>query len=152
VTRWTDACPLPVLGLCLWLLFSVPMLLIMPIMGHGVMPFFGMLLTGLPGTLFCLALAVLWGYCAWLLYKLDVRGWWLILIAMVVFMVSAVLTYARHDVIEMYQLMGYPQAQIEQIQKTGLLTGNRMAWMMSFSMLPFLGYIFFIKKYLRAKT
>jgi hypothetical protein len=71
---------------------------------------------------------------------------------MVVFMVSAVLTYARHDVIEMYQLMGYPQAQIEQIQKTGLLTGNRMAWMMSFSMLPFLGYIFFIKKYLRAKT
>jgi len=152
VTRWTDACPLPVLGLCLWLLFSVPMLLIMPIMGHGVMPFFGMLLTGLPGTLFCLALAVLWGYCAWLLYKLDVRGWWLILIAMVMFMVSAVLTYARHDVIEMYQLMGYPQAQIEQIQKTGLLTGNRMAWMMSFSMLPFLGYIFFIKKYLRAKT
>jgi hypothetical protein len=67
-------------------------------------------------------------------------------------MVSAVLTYARHDVIEMYQLMGYPQAQIEQIQKTGLLTGNRMAWMMSFSMLPFLGYIFFIKKYLRGKT
>ena len=152
VTRWTDACPLPVLGLCLWLLFSAPMLLIMPIMGYGVMPFFGTLLTGLPGMLFCLCLAAFWGYCAWLLYKLDARGWWLILIAMVVFMVSAVLTYARHDVIEMYQLMGYPQAQIEQIQKTGLLTGNRMAWMMSFSMLPFLGYIFFIKKYLRAKT
>ena len=124
----------------------------MPLMGHAVMPFFGMFLTGVPGTLLCLALAALWAYAAWLLYKLDVRGWWLILIAFVVFMVSAVLTYARHDIIEMYQLMGYPQAQIDQIQKIGLLTGNRMAWMMSFSMLPFLGYILFIKKYLRGKS
>jgi hypothetical protein len=128
------------------------MMLVMPIMGHGVMPFFGTLLTGLPGMLFCLCLAAFWGYCAWLLYKLDARGWWLILIAMIVFGVSTVLTYTRHDVIEIYQLMGYPQEQIDQIQKTGLLTGNRMAWMMSFSMVPFLGYIFFIKKYLRAKT
>jgi hypothetical protein len=117
-----------------------------------VMPFFGMFITGLPGTLLCLALAALWAYAAWLLYKLDARGWWLILVAMFVFMVSALMTYARHDIIEMYQLMGYPPVQIEQIQKTGLLTGTRMAWMMSFSMLPFLGYILFIKKYLRHKS
>jgi hypothetical protein len=152
VTRWTDACPLPVLALCLWLLFSVPMMLFMPVMGHGVMPFFGMFLTGLPGALLCLALAALWACAAWLLYKLDVRGWWLILIAMVVFMASALLTYSRHDMIEMYQLMGFPQAQIDQIKQIGLLTGNRMAWMTTFSMLPFLGYILFIKKYLRGKT
>ena len=53
VTCWTDACPLPVLALCLWLLFAVPMLLIMPIVGHGVIPFFGMLLSGVPGSLLC---------------------------------------------------------------------------------------------------
>ena len=152
VTRWTDACPLPVLALCLWLAFSVPMMLVMPVMGHAVMPFFGMFLTGLPGTLLCLAIAALWACAAWLLYKLDVRGWWLTLIAFVVFMVSAVMTYARHDIIEMYQLMGYPQAQIDQIQKTGLLTGNHMAWMTAFFMVPFLGYILFIKKYLRQKS
>ncbi|MGB7767713.1 MAG: hypothetical protein WBN22_02535 [Verrucomicrobiia bacterium] len=152
VTRWTDACPLPVLALCLWLLLAVPMLLLMPIVGHGVVPFFGTFLTGLPGSLLCLAIAALWAYAAWLLYKLDVRGWWLILIAMVVFMVSAVITYARHDIIEMYQLMGYPQAQIDQIQKTGLLTGNRMAWLTTFSMVPILGYILFVKKYLRGKA
>ena len=67
-------------------------------------------------------------------------------------MVSAVLTYARHDIVEMYQLMGYPKTEIEQMQKTGLLTGNRMAWMIVFSMVPFLGYILFIKKYLRHKS
>jgi hypothetical protein len=149
VTRWTDACPLPVLGFCLWLLFGVPWMLLMPIIGHGVMPFFGMFLTGLPGSLFCLAIAAIWGYAAWLLYHLDVRGWWLILIALVVVMVSGVVTYAHHDIIEMYQLMGYPQAQIDQIQKMGLLTGNHMTWIMSLTMLPFLGYLVFIKKYLR---
>ena len=149
VTRWTDACPLPVLGFCLWLLFGVPWMLLMPIIGHGVMPFFGMFLSGLAGSLFCLAIAAIWGYAAWLLYHLDVRGWWLILIALLVFMVSGVVTYAHHDIIEMYQLMGYPQVQIDQIQKMGLLTGNHMTWLMSLTMLPFLGYLVFIKKYLR---
>ena len=152
VIRWTDACPLPVLGLCLWLLVSVPMMLVMPIAGHGVMPFFGMFLTGLPGTLFCLVIAALWAYAAWLLYQLDVRGWWLILIAYLLFMASYVVTYARHDILEMYRLMGYPRAQIDQIKKIGLLTGNRMAWMMLFSTVPFLGYILFIKKYFRRES
>ncbi len=151
VTRWTDACPLPVLGLCLWLAVSVPMMLIMPIAGHGVMPFFGIFLTGVPGTMLCLAIAAIWGYAAWLLYKLDVRGWWLILIALCVFMASGLLTYARHDVMEMYRLMGYPEAQIEQIQKSGLLVGNRMSWLMALCVLPFLGYLLFIKKFLRGK-
>jgi len=149
VTRWTDACPLPVLGLCLWLLLSGVMMLFMPVMNHGVMPFFGMFLSGVAGSLFYLAVAAIWAYAAWLLYKLDVRGWWLILIALVVFMASTVMTYAHHDIIEMYHLMGYPQAQIDQIQKTGLLTGNSMTWLALFSMLPFLGYLVFIKKYLR---
>ena len=151
-TRWTDACPLPVLALCLWLLFAVPMLLLMPIVAHGVMPFFGMFLTGVPGSLLCLAVAALWTYAAWWLYKLDVRGWWLILIAFLIFIVSSLLTYARHDIIEVYRLMGYPEAQIEQIQKVGLLSGHRMNWLMLFCMVPFLGYILFVKKYFQPKA
>ena len=151
VTRWTDACPLPVLGLCLWLLFSVPMMLLMPLVGRGVMPFFGQFLSGVPGSMLCLAIAALWTYAAWLLYQLKPQGWWLILIALIVFMASSLVTFARHDMLEMYQLMGYPQAQIDQIQKSGLLMGNRMTWLMSFSMLPFLGYLLFVKKYFRGK-
>jgi hypothetical protein len=152
VTRWTDACPLPVLALGLWLLFVVPMWLLIPIVGHGVMPFFGMFLTGLPGSLLCLVMAFLWAYAAWLLYKLDARGWWLILIASLVFMVSTLVTYARHDIIEVYQLMGYPEAQIEQIRKVDLLTSHRMNWLMMFCTLPFLAYILFVKKYFRPKV
>jgi|GEM_PF-242501 len=151
VTRWTDACPLPVLAICLWMVISVPMMLAAPLVGRGVMPFFGMFLTGVPGTFFCLVVAAIWGYAAWSLYRLEQRGWWLILIAFCVFMVSGILTFARHDVLEMYRLMGFPDLQIEQIQKTGVLAGNSLAWMMAFFALPFLGYLLFIKKYLVRK-
>lgn len=152
VTRWTDACPLPVLALCLWLWFAVPFTLLMPVLYHGVIPFFGMLLSGLPGSLYCLLVAALYAYCAWRLYKLDVCGWWLTLIAMLLYAVSGLITFARHDMAEMYQLMGYPQAQIDQIQKMGMFTGNSMIWMMLFCTVPFLGYILFVKKYFPAKT
>ena len=149
VPRWTDACPLPVLGFCVWLLLGVPMMLVMPLSGHCVMPFFGMFLTGLPGALFCLAVAVIWGYSGWSLYKLEPRGWWLILIALGASMVSGLLTFARHDVVEMYELMNYSPAQIEEMQKTGLLQGNSMEWLMVYSMVPFLIYLLCIKKFLR---
>jgi hypothetical protein len=99
----------------------------------------------------CLAIAAIWSYAAWSLYKLEQRGWWLILIALCVFMASTLLTFARHDMVEMYRLMNYPEAQIEQVQQTGLLIGNRLGWLMAFSMLPFLGYLFFIRKFLFRK-
>ena len=149
VTRGTDACPLPVLGFCLWTWFAVPMMLIMSLTGLAVMPCFGVFVSGLPGALFCLIIAAIWGMAGWWLYRLDARGWWLILVAMVLFMVSALMTYAHHDILEMYQLQGLPQAQIDQMQKMGLFTGNRMSWFTALCSLPFLGYLLFIKKYLR---
>jgi hypothetical protein len=150
--RWTDACPLPVLGFCLWLAFSVPTMLITPLTGHAVIPFFGIFLTNVPGTILYLAIAALWSYAAWSLYKLKQLGWWLILIAWCLFVTSSFLTFARHDMIEMYRLMGYPKEQIEQMQKSGLLIGSCMMWLMGLTMLPFLGYLLFIRRYLRPET
>jgi len=149
VTRWTDACPLPVLAICVWLAFGAPVMLLMPIVGHGVTPFFGTFLSGLPGMIFYLVAAGFWAGAAWWLYKLDARGWWLIFIALCVFIVSAGLTFARHDITEMYRLMDYSEAQIQQMQKAGFLTGTSMCWMMVLSGLPYLGYLLYIKKFLR---
>jgi hypothetical protein len=149
VPRWTDACPLPVLGLCLWLVISVPMMLVMPMTGRGVAPFFGVFLTGTPDAVFCLALAAIWLYAAWSLYRLETRGWWLVLIVLCVMMASSIVTFTQRDMMEMYRLMGYPEQQMEQIRKSGLANGNSMRWMMSLCMLPMLGYLLFIRRYLR---
>ena len=152
VLCWTDACPLPVLAVCLWAVFSAPMMILMPISGLGVAPFFGMFLTGVAGSAYYIVIGVVWLCAAWLLYKLDQRGWWLILIVMLVMMLSGVITFARHDMMEMYHLMNYPEAQIEQIKRMGIFEGNAMSWMMAFFMVPFLGYLLFIKRYFRPKS
>jgi len=46
-------------------------------------------------------------------------------------------------------LQGLPPAQIDQIQKMCLFTGNRLNWCMALFMVPFVGYLLFIQKYLR---
>lgn len=149
VPRWTDACPLPMLAVSLWLWFGVPMLVVMPMAYHGVVPFFGVFIKGALGGLFYLLLAVIWAWAAWRLYRLDVRAWWVLVVALVLFSVSSVLTYMQHDIAEMYRLMGYPEAQIEQMQKSGLLMGKNVAWLTVCSVVPFLGYLLFVKRYLR---
>src|ERR1035437_2666990 len=149
VTRWTDACPLPVLALCLWTWLAVPVMLVMPLTGMAVMPLFGVFVSGLTGSLFCLVIAAVWGMAGWWLYRLDARGWGVILIGVGLLTVSRLLTYAHHDISELYQLQGLPQAQIDQMQKMGLFTGNRLSWFTALFTLPFLGYLLFIKKYLR---
>ncbi len=149
VASWTDACPLPVLAESLWLAFAVPMFLIMPMTGLAVIPFFGTFATGLPGVALCLALAGLWGYAAWSLYKLRQSGWWVIFITLCAYAASALLTFARHDMMDMLRLMNYPQAQLDLMQKSGFVTGNWMEWMIPVWMLPWVGYLLFIKKFFR---
>ena len=73
------------------------------------------------------------------------------MIGLCVLFASTLLTYAHHDILEMYRLMDMPQAQIDQVQTFGFLQGNGMLWMMSLCILLFLGYLFFIKRYLRPR-
>lgn len=150
--RWTDACPLPVLAVSVWLWLAAPMSLLMPVIYHGVAPFFGVFISGVAGGLFYLLLGAIWAWSGWRFYRMDGRAWWVVLLAIILFLVSNVLTYTHQDILEMYQLMGYPEAQIEQIQKSGFATGNYMAWLTGISVLPFLGYLLFVKRYLRTDS
>jgi hypothetical protein len=144
---WTDACPLPVLALSLWMWLCVPMMALVPLSGHLVVPFFGMFLTGVSAIILCAIFAAVWGTAGWLLYRLHVAGWWLSVAGIILGGISTVLTFSMHDFMEIYRLGNYPQAQIDQIQKLGLFQGGTMAWMMALFSLPFLGYLIFVKRY-----
>jgi hypothetical protein len=149
VTRWTDACPLPVLAVSLFLAYGAVSMALMLLCYHGVMPFFGCLLSGLPGGTLMLAIIALWVYCAWAIYHLKSAGWWTVLITIAALLVSAVLTFSRVDLMDMYRLMGYPDQQIEQIQRFNFLTNRSMLVLMSVGSLPSLGYLLYIKRYFR---
>ena len=149
VPRWTDACPLPVLAVCLWLAPGAVMLLLMPLAYRGVLPFFGTFLSGLPGTLGYFAMAGLWAWSAQALYRLDVRGWWVVVVALGAWFISNALTYSRHDVMEMYSLMGFPEPEIEQLRKMNFLSSNLMTWGSLIFMVPLLGYLIYVKRFFR---
>jgi len=149
VRRWTDACPLPVLAVSLWTAFGAVTMVLMGLLMPAVLPFFGMFLTGWAGKIVILVLAIFWGYCAWALYRLDLRGWWLLVAGVCVFTVSHVLTYSQQDIMEMYRLMGYPEAQMAEIQKFNFISNKVMAWGILLWMLPMLGYLAWVKKFFR---
>jgi hypothetical protein len=145
--RWTDRCPLPVLNVSLWLAFCVPMMLMIPLSYRGVIAIFGTFVTGPLGSAIYILLAAIWAYCAWAFYKLDRRGWWLFVICVVLFAISSVVTYSRHDISELYALMGYSEQRLAQMQKFSLLKGQNMAWATLIWTAPFLGYLIYLRKF-----
>lgn len=148
-TCWTDACPLPVLAASLWLGMGALSMLPMPLVGKSVMPFFGILLTGLPATLFLAVWSAGSAWLAWAFYRLKPFAWWVAVIAFVLFGVSSAITFARIDLMEMYRQMGYSQQQLDQIQKYSFFSGKSMAVWMACGMAPWLGYLLWIKKFFR---
>jgi hypothetical protein len=149
IAGWTDACPLPVLALALWIAFGGLFMLLMPPIYHGVAPFFGVLISGIPGTLFYLAISALWMYSAWTIYHLKVSGWWVVLIVTLLFSVSNLLTFTRVDLMQMYRMMGYPEAQIEQLQRLQFLQSGAMIWMIAGGFLPLVLYLLYVRRFFR---
>lgn len=147
VERWTDRCPLPVIGLSLWIASAIPSLVFMALGYKAVVPFFGNFLVGPGGMAIYLVLAALWAYAARALYQLRWSGWWIVAVSVVLFGVSAFLTYSRHDIMELYELMGYPAEQMAELKKFNFLSGQTMAWMMSGFVVPLLGYLIFVRRY-----
>ena len=147
---WTDACPLPVLGMSLWLGFGAVGALAMPLSMHGVLPVFGKVLSGFAGSLCCVMLALLWGYCAWAVYRLRSAGWWIVLISLCIISVSAWMTFSRIDLAELYRVMGYSERQIDMVKHFSFLQGNRIAYWSVAWIVPMVGFLLFVKHYFRS--
>jgi len=147
---WTDACPLPVLGMSLWLGVGAVGALAMPLTTNGVLPLFGKVLSGLGGSLCCVILALLWGYCAWAVYRLRSAGWWIVLISLCLASVSAWMTFSHLDLAELYRVMGYSERQIDMVKQFSFLPGNRLAYWSLAGVVPMLGFLLFVKRYFRS--
>jgi len=147
--RWTDACPLPVLAVSLFAAFGAVTLLTMPVAYNGTIPLFGAILSGFVGSLLWLVLAALLGYAAWSIYHLRVAGWWIVLAVLVVFTISNVITFSRVDLMTLYRHMGYPEKQLELLEKVNIFTPAQIVGWSVIWVLPILGYLMFIKKHFR---
>jgi hypothetical protein len=145
--RWTDRCPLPVLALSLFLGFGAVGFLMAAFAYHGAIPIFGVFISGLPGVLLYLVLACLWCYAAWAMYRLDSAGWWISTVGMCVLPISCAITYHQHSILEFYRLAGYSDPELTRLQQFSFINGNNAVWLTLASALPWLAFLFFIKKY-----
>jgi hypothetical protein len=116
---------------------------------RSVMPVFGRFVSGPAGAALYLLFACLWVYAAWSLYKLEWRGWWIVIVSVLLFCVSGFVTYSHHDIMELYTLMGYPEDQIALIKQYSFMNTQTFAWATLAGMIPFVGYLLYVRRFLR---
>jgi hypothetical protein len=145
--RWTDKCPLPVLGVSLiagcWAAG-------MPLVGiyDWAIPFFGFILTGLGGAGVALVVAFLFGYVARGLYRLSMTAWWGAVAMVIAWGVSCGITFSRVSFVDYYAKMNLPAEQLEMLKQMPFFSGP---WMVLFCELWVVGavvYLLYIRKYL----
>jgi hypothetical protein len=145
--RWTDKCPLPVLGLVLMFGFSAFSVLGMLFYGR-VVPFFGFLVKGIPGGIIILAIAAILGYLSRGLYLMDIKAWWTAVVFIILASISNIVTFSfsRVSLLDVYAAMDFPAQQIELIKQYGFQDSYIMA-LSGLWIIPMLGYILFMRKY-----
>ncbi len=146
--RWTDPLPTAVLALAILLAFGgVSMFGVFAY--TPVVPLFGILVSGMPAGLLMIAFSILWLCLAVGVTRLRPWAWWTALGSIVVFALSAVITFSRFSLIEMYRRMDFPADQLAQIEKTGILESPWMPWVTVLSVMPFLALLFAVRKHFR---
>jgi hypothetical protein len=144
---WTERCPIVVLGLSLGLAaFSV---LALATAVRPVVPWFGRLITGWPGSWITLAGALLCAYLAWSTFKLRADGWWGSTALFVAIGVSTLWTLARVELAEFYRAMGYPERQLALLERSGAMDGRLMFWLTALTTVLTVAYMVGIRKHFR---
>ena len=120
---WTDACPLPVLGLSF--VYAVVAFQCAISAFSGTALFYGKILTGIPAVTLVLGCA---GMCVFIslgLYKLRFSAWWTALACNVLAGMSAAISFSIVQVDALYTQMGASSKLIEQVMRFDNLWAQR---------------------------
>jgi MFS family permease len=144
--RWTDAVPVPVLTVIVFLASFLSSITMIPFYGF-TMPFFGIFLRGWQGLILFILCIVLIVYLIFILYRMKPYSWICTLIAGFGATLSFILTIFNSDFSKLYEQMGYPEEQIELMQKIDMVP--TMSISLVFTFLVFAIYMFWIRKYFK---
>jgi hypothetical protein len=110
---------------------------------YRALPFFG-LVTGWRAALVGLVAAALYAFAALELYRLRLRGWWLLMAAGVVLTVSGIVSFFRFDPIAFYEAMGYP----DELARTMAPMLASMRWALILYTPIWLAFLIWVRRYL----
>ncbi|NLS95426.1 MAG: hypothetical protein GXX96_25075 [Planctomycetaceae bacterium] len=148
--RWTDKCPLPVLALSLMLGFGAVSMVFT--LGYGAIPFFGVILKGVPAVVVILGFILLFAYLAWAVYKLKMSAWVTTLLVYVLFGLSTIVTFSRVKMVDYYREIGLPEEQIEMVQRSGMLSRMNIPVMIGVGFVVIIAYMLWVRRYFVARS
>lgn len=151
VIRWTDKCPLPVLGLSLVLSLGLIALPFSSVNGYSI-PFFGIILNGVAGTVLMLVNGLVIAYMAWGIYKLKVQAWWCALVWTGIWFASGIVTFTRMDLMDLYEKMNLSAQKLESMRRIALPDKSNMLLITSISFVIYLLYLLYVRKFFIEKT
>ncbi len=149
-SRWTDRCPLPVLGMSLLATVGAFSMLALAF-GYRVLPAFGVIFTGWTALAGSLVVAALLAFIARASFRMEPSAWWAALMLWVVGAASSAITFLRpFDWQELYRQMGVP---VEQYQRMGLgqfWEQRAWVWLVAASFVPTLAYLVWVRRFFAA--
>jgi hypothetical protein len=145
--RWTDRCPLPVLGLSL--LEGVAAIAFLgTATAYHVLPVFGVILGGLPALALALVLATLLALAARGTYRVAPWAWWAAAAFWLLGAASGIVTLLHpFDWKELYRQMGLSTEQFEQLGLGAFWQGSQLLWLSSLGLLPGLLYLAWVRRF-----
>jgi hypothetical protein len=149
--RWTDKAPLPVITLSsVWGCIAISM----PLMGfyRWTTPFFGFVLSGIPGAAVVLIYVVLFAYAAWGTYRLQVNAWWCGLLLTIISGMSTGITFLRVGLLELYETMHVPRETIAMIEGLSVFQSSSYLLLWGAAIIGFLMFIIYTKRYFKASA
>jgi hypothetical protein len=148
VERWTDRTPLPVLGASI-AFFTGSLYTLLLAVTSPMFPLFGHYLTGIPAAGCLVLLAGLDLYLAIALFRLQLSGWWLAIIAAPVRMSATAFGYSRAGLMQAYAKLGWSDAQLQMLNSNPIFHSRIILGMGVIMMLGFFGYLLWLKRYFK---
>lgn len=150
--RWTDRCPVPLLGLAVFAAASGVMT-IASAFWIPFMPVFGHVLTGQTARIFWLGIAVVLLVIGWGAYRKMLVAWALALVLVIAGTFSGAVSFRRLDWAEMYDMMGIPIPDDQMLEMTRMMeamySGSSMIVAMILAALPVLAYLIWVLRFFK---
>jgi len=146
--RWTDR---PLMVLSLSLVSGVMALSMVITLLINVVPFFGIVLTGIPAMFYEVIFGAVAAWSAWHLYHQRMQGWLAIVGLSLLGLISWGVTVLRGDLLEMYRAYGMTQEQLQEMAAMNKLHYSSSYWLaLAVSALVWFGYLWLVRKALLA--
>ncbi|MFC1614745.1 hypothetical protein ACFL5K_05555, partial [Gemmatimonadota bacterium] len=145
--RWTDNNPLPVLALSMILVIGAVSIMASGPFYGWVIPFFGVILSGISGAVVSIVVILLLGYLALGTYKLSLKAWKGVVALIIFWTLSGIITFSRVGLLAIFEKMNFPEQSLEFMKQSVLQNETYLIWYFVLWSVLLLGYLLYIKRF-----